>query len=127
MGGKNSGTSRKRTTLPNRYRPNWLTKLDQRSALARGLHDHIVGIADDLGGIESLSVIQRDLTQRYVHACALATEIEGKAREGQPFDTGQLLAIYDRITRLAQAIGIQRRQRPVRDLRKIAAEPQVTQ
>jgi hypothetical protein len=98
--------------------------MDQRSSLARQLHSRLLGISDDQGGSEAMSVIARSLAERYVHAEALAVAIEARAAAGEQFDTPQYLAILDRLARLGQALGLERKARPVQSLAEyIAAHP----
>lgn len=113
VGGPTSGVSKKRTVVPRAARPGWLQRMDQRSRVARALHDRLAVIGDDLGGLTELTGIQRSLLDRFVHAEALATQIEDRARAGEPFDTGQYLAVVDRVLRLGQALGLQRKAKRV--------------
>lgn len=123
MGGPSSGVSRKRSVLPRRARPGWLRRMDQRSRVARALHDRLLVIGDDLGGLAELSGIQRSLLDRFLHAEALAAQIEERARNGEPFDTGQYLAIVDRVLRLGSTLGLQRKAKRVPTLaERLAAE-----
>jgi len=87
--------------------------MDQRSRIARALHERLAVIGDDLGGLPELSGIQRSLLDRFVHAEALAAQIEERARKGEPFDTGQYLAVVDRVLRLGQTLGLHRKAKRV--------------
>jgi hypothetical protein len=116
MGGKNSGVSRKRRTLPKHARPGWLTRMDQRSAPARAMHESLLAVGDQLGGDENITPIARMLLTRLIHADALAQTIEETAREGKAIDVGQYLAITDRVQRLGTALGLARRAKPVENL-----------
>ncbi len=82
--------------------------MDRRFALARSLEQRMLTIGDDLGGLDTLSGIQRSLLERFIHVEALAVKIEGTARAGEPFDTSQYLAAVDRVLRLGQTLGLHR-------------------
>lgn len=119
MGAKGSGTSRKRVTVPKYARPGWLRRMDQRSRTARALSTRLVGIADDLGGLDHLSGIQRSLLERFIHAEALAVNLEENARDGTEFDIGHYLAVVDRVVRLGQTLGLTRVAKRVPSLQEL--------
>jgi len=121
MGGRGSGVTRKRTTLPKRVRPGWLKRMDQRSRVARGLHDRLHQIGDDMGGADNMPALARSLTERFVHVEALVQQHEQAAREGKPFDTQAYLALLDRVVRIASTLGLERRARPVPNLHEYMA------
>jgi len=122
VGGPTSGVSKKRTAVPRAAQPGWLKRMDQRSRVARALHERLAIIGEDLGGLDQLSGIQRSLLERFLHAEALAAELEERARNGQPFDVGRYLAITDRVVRLAHSLGLQRRPRNAKTLAEVLAE-----
>jgi hypothetical protein len=126
MGGPGSGHSSKRTTLPRAARPGWLKRMDGRSTLTRELHERLAAIADDLGGLDQVSAIERSLIERFIHSEGLAAQIEEAARDGEDFDCARYLALVDRVVRIAQALGLRRRMKPTEDLhaymRRKAAE-----
>jgi hypothetical protein len=96
--------------------------MDQRSRVARALHDRLAVIGDDLGGLGELSGIQRSLLDRFIHVEALATQIEDRARAGESFDTGQYLAVVDRVLRLGMALGVSRKAKRVPTLAEVLAQ-----
>lgn len=123
MGGKGSGVSRKRRfVVPRAVRPGWLKRMDQRSQLARALNERLAVIGEDLGGLAELSGIQRSLLERFIHAEALVQEIEDRARKGEPFNTGQYLAITDRVLRIGQTLGLHRKAKRVPTLAERLAD-----
>jgi hypothetical protein len=113
MGGRMSGTSRKRRTLPRVARPGWLKRMDQRSRIARALHDRLALIGDDLGGLDAMSGLTRSVLERFVHVEALLQQHEQSAREGKAFDMQAYLALYDRVLRTASTLGFERRKRGI--------------
>lgn len=122
MGGQGSGISRKRTMVPRRSRPRWLKRMDQRSAVARAMHERLATIGDDLGGLDQMSGIQRSILERFIHTEALAAEVEKAVRDGEPFDCGKYLAITDRVLRLGQTLGLNRKAKRVPSLAELVQE-----
>ena len=111
MGGKGSGASRKRKALPVRPRPGWLSRTDQRLRFVKQLKASMAGVASDLGGMDALSTLERMLLERLAHADALASQIEEKARANVAIDVTQYCALVDRVVRIGQVLGTQRRTR----------------
>jgi hypothetical protein len=118
VGGKRSGVSRKRAVVPKYARPGWLRRMDQRSRAARALSTRLLGIADDLGGLEHLSGIQRSLLERFIHAEALAVSLEESARGGEEFELAHYLAVVDRVVRLGMTLGLTRAAKRMPTLRE---------
>ena len=113
MGGSGSGVlSPRRIRLPRKFRPGWLRQIDQRTRVAQQLNERMAGIADDLGGLEALSTIQRALLERFVHVDALASQAETQVRSGQPIDLARYLALTDRVWRLGTTLGMHRAPKP---------------
>jgi hypothetical protein len=108
--------------LPKRQRPGWLKRMDQRSRIAQMLHSRLATISDDLGGLPELTGIQASLLERFVHAEALAAQIEERARNGSEFDVAQYLAITDRVLRLGVALGLHRKAKRVPTLPEYIAQ-----
>jgi hypothetical protein len=116
MGGKRSGISRKRVTLPSRARPAWLRKLDQRCELARTLNARLAAVADQLGGADVMTPIEQSLAERWVHLEGMAQRHEVAARDGRAFDLTAYLNIVARLHRLSVTLGTNRRARPAPSL-----------
>lgn len=134
MGGQGSGQrpgggqlKPHRAQLPRKLRPGWLKRMDQRSRIAQTLHARLAEIGGDLGGIEDLTGIQRSLLERFIHAEALAAQIEERARDGCEFDVSQYLAIADRVLRIGQTLGLHRKAKRVPSLAEKLAEQEGAQ
>ncbi len=124
MGGKGSGqqTSVRAKRLPRTLRPGWMKRMDQRFRVARQLNERLAGVGTDLGGLEQLTTIERAMVERFIHTDALASQIEERARSGQAFDVGQYLTVVDRVLRIGQVLGTQRRARPLPRALEYAAQ-----
>ena len=113
---------RKRTTLPNKYEKNFLSKLDGRYELARELKAAYSELTDDLGGSENLSHIKRALCERFVWLEAVMRGIEKQIAEGSEKKAARLLSRWiqavNSLTGLAKSLGLERRARKVEQLRE---------
>src|SRR4051812_3175277 len=63
-------------TLPDRYVPGFLAKLDGRTEIAQRLRANYVAIAEDLGGEPQLSHVKASLVERFVFLEAVLNKIE---------------------------------------------------
>lgn len=108
----------RKARLPRQMRPGWLRRMDQRTLVAKSLHERLAGIAADMGGMDSLSCIQHSLLERFIHTEAVAAQIEERARNGEEFDLGQYLAVVDRVQRLGATLGLHRIARKVPTLQE---------
>jgi len=87
-------------------------------------------IEQDLGGSETLSVLARDLAGRYLELCVVADYLGGKlVTQGPLTPKGHqraaltaYLAVVDRLQRIAMALGLERRQKPVESIATIMHE-----
>jgi hypothetical protein len=81
-------------------------------------------IERDLGGSENLSVLARDLANRYLELCVVADYLGGKLvtqgpltpRGHQRAALTAYLGVVDRLHRLAMALGLERRQKLIHPL-----------
>jgi len=71
----------------------------------------IDSISADRGGLEALSTIERILIHRCAFAELHASKEEQNAAEGKPFDLARWCVMTDRVMRLGQLIGLERRAR----------------
>jgi hypothetical protein len=95
--------------------------MDQRSRVARALHDRLQAIGADFGGLDELSALQRSLLERAVHVEGLIEQHEARIRQGGEFNPADYLALLDRLVRLSVTLGIERRAKPLQDLRTYLA------
>lgn len=89
MGGYGSGASKKRKTLPRRFRPGALDKADQRAREIRYAQGEKARIESDMGGAENMSAVQRHDLDRYLHALAQLVRLEAASWNGEPFDRAE--------------------------------------
>ncbi|MBS0375322.1 MAG: hypothetical protein JSR73_12145 [Proteobacteria bacterium] len=108
-----------KTVLPTKARPGWLTKMDQRSALARALLARLSAVEAQLG---ELTPIERSLAERWIHMEAMTIRMETDMRDGKDFDVGKYLATIDRLHGLARTLGLKRRANSAKTLAQLVAE-----
>jgi hypothetical protein len=89
--------------------------LDGRSQTARRFRDLIEITTNDLGGPELLSEGQRQLIRRAACLSIMAESIESDLARDLPFDVNVYGCICDRLRRVYESIGLERRARPVND------------
>jgi hypothetical protein len=98
--------------------------LPEQAAILESLAEKRAEIERDLGGAETLSVLTRDLANRYLELCVVADYLGGKlVTEGPLTPKGNqraaltaYLGVIDRLQRLALTLGLERRQKPVNPL-----------
>jgi len=98
-------------SLPPRYEPGFLEKLDRRTEIFKVLRRSFTQIASDLGGEEELSHIQHALVERFVFLEATLTKIEHDMATN-PDGSEQFsrwVQAVNSLTGLAKTLGIQRR------------------
>lgn len=112
------GISRKRKTLPRRYRPGALAKADQRSREVRHAAARLEQLHADQGGTAEMPAVLQSVAERFVFVEAQAAAQEIAAIEGGPFDLAGYLSTVGVLAKLADRLGYQRRARRVPSLRE---------
>lgn len=80
-------------TLPARYEPAFLQRMDGRTELARVLKQRFDCIAEDLGGIDALSNIKASLLERFIFLEGTLADIEYNMTAGaDPKARAELIA-----------------------------------
>jgi hypothetical protein len=102
------------TTLPARWEPKFLTKLDGRPAHIRTLKKRISRLMDD-AGIESFQ--KEMLAERAVFMAARLETLEVKAMRGEEIDFGSYTQSVNCFIGLMKSIGLERKIRQVANLR----------
>lgn len=95
---------------------------EQAEALA-ALAEHRVEIERDLGGVEQLSALTRDMVSRYLELRTVADYLGHRIVTEGPLTTkgrqraalSAFLGVVDRLQRVALTLGLERRQKPVVD------------
>lgn len=100
--------------LPN-YTPNWLDRLDGRTALAQELRNRYTSMTADLGGEAGLSYMQRSLVNRALHLEYFLELEEHNLREGgtEAFDAGKWTQAVNSLQGVLSKLGLQRQSRDV--------------
>jgi hypothetical protein len=116
-GNSRSGHRRKPTGLLTRYQRGWLDRADRRHAAVRAVIDDFERMAQDLGGADELSQIEKDLVLRlaYVNGQLGGIELD-HIQHGNAPDIGDYLAKVDRSIRLSLALGLKRRTKDIATL-----------
>jgi hypothetical protein len=78
--------------------------------------EHAQAVTADLGGASELTRLQRDLVVRASYLVAKIEEAEAAALQGEAVDHHLHLARLDRLVRVAQLLGVERRAREVPSL-----------
>jgi len=108
----------KRSELPTKYQYGFLSELDQRSVLARELHQRLNALMDDLGGASALSYQQRALCERAVFLeLWLQREEAALARgEDDQFNVSKWTQAANALQGIFGKLGLERRARDANDL-----------
>lgn len=82
--------------------------LDQRSLAARRFRELTYSFGSDLGGFESLSEFQKQLTRRSAALSVLCEIDECRLAKGEEIDAGRFNGNVNTLNRLGQTLGVQR-------------------
>ncbi len=82
--------------------------LDQRSIPARRFREVVYSIGSDLGGFDSLSEFQKQLTRRSAALSVLCELDECKLAKGEDIDAARFGAMVNSLNRLGQTLGVRR-------------------
>jgi hypothetical protein len=127
VGGVGSGGKRlvapRRRTLPRKFKPGVVSRLDQRSAVARELMADFAAIVDvHKGGIDNLTPLDRMLIESLVFANAWRRRMEQAAVDTKTLDVPKYAALVDRVHGIAKTVGLKRVMKDVPSLAAIAQE-----
>jgi hypothetical protein len=92
-----------------------LANLDQRSTVARRIKDLISQISADRGGKDAITTAEWQLIRRAASLCVMAESIEADMAREMPFDLNGYGMITDRLRRVLESVGLDRRPRSVND------------
>ena len=118
------------TQLPAAYRSRFAWKLDRRVTVVREIAADLMELWQDLGGYEALSTQQRWLCERVVylrrrcleHEAAVLHNLSKPADAPErplPLDSGTYSNHANVLQGYLRALGLDRRQKPVRGLREV--------
>jgi len=99
-----------------------LPNVDGRSLVARRYRDVSLAIVADQGGLSECSESRLQLIRRFAAAAVLAEQMEARLANGEQIDISEHALLCSTLARLASRIGIDRRAKPVPDLREYLRE-----
>ncbi len=103
------GRERRRRDIPGHWHAGILSELDQRTALARELHERLDALMDDLGGRDHLSYQQRVLCERAIFLELWCQREEAKlCRGGDMVAVAQWTQASNALAGLLGKLGLER-------------------
>lgn len=106
-------------SIPSKYRPDFIERLDKRTVLGRAVHNRYHAVVSDLGGEEVLSTIKRSHVRRLVTLESMIEAIECRALAGEEVDAGSWTQLLNSWLGVAGRLGLERQSRNVRSLRDV--------
>ena len=106
-------------SIPDRYTPDFMERLDKRTVLGRAVVDRYDAIVADLGGDEALTNIKRSLVRRFTWFEVMIEGMECRAAAGEGVDIGAWTQLTNSWLGIARMLGLERRARPARTLRQV--------
>ena len=103
-------------TLPDRFTPRFLDRLDGRTSAARALRQRLAELESDLGG--ELSYQQGSLARRVIWLESWLETQEAKAADGEDVQIGQQVQAINSLIGLYRILGIARQARDVPTLQQ---------
>ncbi|MGB6078638.1 MAG: hypothetical protein WBF99_04190 [Xanthobacteraceae bacterium] len=97
---------------------------DQRTAQFRRYRDLTAMIATDIGGLDHLSEVKKQLVRRFAATSVLAEQLEARLVEGVTIDVDEHAKLSASLVKLAQRIGLGRHAKTVPDLQTYLASKQ---
>lgn len=110
-------------SIPDTFDPQWIARLDKRTALSREVLGRVAAIESDLGGADRLSHTTRSLIRRAVWVELLIETNEDRLATGGSIDLGGYTQTLNTYLGLCRALGLERRQRPAKRLRDALESP----
>jgi hypothetical protein len=107
------GKGTKPREVAQRFRETFLTDLDGRYPVVRGLKHRHACYTSDLGGTENLSAMEQTLVKRIVHLEHLVEQKESALVSGRAVDINEYLSTVNCLSGLLSKIGLRRRARTV--------------
>jgi predicted NUDIX family phosphoesterase len=107
---------RKLVTLPDKYVPDFLERMNLNHLLGRTISRRIDEIETDRGGPEVLSYVQRSNIKRFVWMEALVEHGEQRMAAGESIELGAHVQAVNTYMALGVRIGLERKPRNVRRL-----------
>lgn len=103
------GKGTKPRQVAKRFRPSFLSDLDGRYPVVRGLKQRFACYLSDLGGAASLSTMEQTIVKRIVHLEHLVEQKESALIAGAGTNINEYLASINTLSGLLSRIGLKRR------------------
>ena len=116
------GKGTKPREVARRFRETFLTDLDGRYPVVRGLKYRHACYTSDLGGTANLSAMEQTLVKRIVHLEHLVEQKESALIGGAAVDISEYLSAVNCLSGLLSKIGLKRRARNV-SLKDVLQQP----
>jgi uncharacterized protein (DUF2235 family) len=111
---------RKLKTVPNKFQQNFLATMDHRHSLVKALRTAYSELTDDMGGIESLSHVQKSLAMRFIwleaHLAGIEKAMACADKEEATRLAGSWVQSMNALSGIAKLVGIERRARKIASL-----------
>lgn len=109
-----------------RFEAGWLDRLDNRYGLARELRERYTEVCADLGGVESLSYMQRSLIERGLWLEYWLSLQERELAKGGEFPAAAWVQAVNSLQGIYSRLGLERRAKQVPDLHTYLRQRQAT-
>jgi hypothetical protein len=106
-------------TLPKRYRPDFMARLDRRTIFGQAVYDRYQRVTADLGGVESLSTIKQSLVRRLTWFEVMIEGMECRMAQGQEVDIGSWTQLVNTWLGIARMLGLERKPKRGLTLREV--------
>ena len=106
-------------SMPAKYEPDFERRIDKRTVVGAALLARLAAIQSDCGGVETLSHAKQSLCKRAVWIEAMIESHEQNLSNSLPIDAGSYTQLINSLLGIYRALGIERRQKPLRSLREI--------
>lgn len=106
----------KHKAVPSRYTQGWLTELDGRTSIAAEMRQRFAEVCNDLGGVNSLSYMQRSLVERALWLEYWLASQERELAHGSDFDVGRWVQAANSLQGIYSRLGLHRRAKKVPSL-----------
>lgn len=106
----------RRASVPESYEVGWLDQLDGRRNLSKQMRSRFHEIANDLGGVDTLSYAQRSLIERSLWLEYWLASQEQALGKGQEFDVSRWIQACNSLQGIFTRLGLERKAREAPDL-----------
>jgi hypothetical protein len=104
-------------SIPAKYSPDFMARLDKRTVLGRAVVDRHDAIVADLGGADGLATIKQSLARRFVWFEVMIEGMECRAAAGEGVDIGAWTQLTNSWLGIARMLGLERRQKRLPSVR----------